>query len=147
MRFYALRRSKRNSRRAQQSSASSISFFLLFFLLFFFFQFSFYFYLFGAIFLLLDTRARATRLPATSGGTYRVWYYRQVHLPEEATASRARDAGGRALRTYEGIRRRRRKDVIHFIVGERLGNSASLREGPNARRRGPTSLVFSVIFL
>jgi len=48
-----------------------------------------------------------------------------VHLPEEAMALQAR--GGRISCPSAGVARHQRKGVIHFIVGEKLGNSEKYR--------------------
>jgi len=80
-----------------------------------FLQFAFYFYLFGTVFLLLDSYAGATKLPPTRS-TYSVCHYHQVYLPEEAMALQARGSGMSHL--LEGVAKHRRKNVIHFIVGK-----------------------------
>lgn len=76
-------------------------------------QFAFYFYLFGMIFLLLDSYAGTTKLPSTRS-TYGACHYYQVYLPEEAMALQARSTGMSYL--LEGVARHHRKNVIHFIV-------------------------------
>lgn len=79
-------------------------------------QLAFYFYLFGTIFLLLDSYVGATKLPLTRS-TYNVCHYHQVYLPEEAMALQARDRGMSYL-LEDIVAKHRRKNVIHFIVNK-----------------------------
>lgn len=57
---------------------------------------------------------------------YSICHYYQVHLPDEAMALQTH--GGEAYSPSERVlrhRRQRRKNVIHFIVGKKLGNSVA----------------------
>lgn len=87
------------------------------------FQFLFYFYLLGTVFLLVDSYARAKRLPPMSN-MYRICHYFQVHLPNEATTLQTHT--GRTCSTAKRCLRHRQKVVIHFIVGRKLGKTTSL---------------------
>lgn len=81
----------------------------------------FYFYLFGTIFLILESYEGVMELPVTSN-MYNLCHYYQVHLPKEAMAlipTRVEEIPCNS----EGIWRPHRKDAIHFIVDKKSGKS------------------------